>query len=188
MDLAAQKKEKNMKLNREDFGYVEKNGVLAFQKGPLSQWYGAYKGQDGGSFYNQKLRINCCEQYMMLGKAALMKDSLSFEQIRHSCDPKEQKDLGRQIKNFDPKKWDEKKFDIVCKGNLLKFSQNIDERNFLVDTGDLILVEAAPWDKIWGCGTGFDDETTFDPLKWQGENLLGKALMKVRKTLKEYGY
>ena len=67
----------------------------------------------------------------------------------------------------------------------MKFSQNEDLKKFLLATGDLILVEASPWDAIWGCGTGPDDDTTFDPKQWQGENLLGKALMKTREFLRK---
>jgi ribA/ribD-fused uncharacterized protein len=163
-----------------DFGYVIKNNVLAFQKGPLSQWWGAYKGQES-PFQESGWQIyNCCEQYMMSKKAWLFKDYETLLKMEKEKKPAVQKELGRQVKNFNSKAWDEAKFNIVVKGNELKFSQNPELKEFLLSTYPYILVEAAPWDKVWGCGTGPEDERTFDVNRWQGQNLLGSALMKVR--------
>lgn len=75
------------------------------------------------------------------------------------------------------------KEDIVYEGNLLKFSQNPILKKFLMETKDLIIVEASPYDKIWGIGMSEDDSDIHDELKWKGQNLLGKAIMKVREQL-----
>lgn len=61
-----------------------------------------------------------------------------------------------------------------------KFSQNPALKDYLVATGDAILVEAAPKDKIWGIGMGENNPDVGDSKKWNGRNLLGKALMEVR--------
>lgn len=50
--------------------------------------------------------------------------------------------------------------------------------------GNKILVEASPYDKIWGIGLAVTDPRAADQDKWQGQNLLGKALMRVRDTLR----
>ncbi len=78
-----------------------------------------------------------------------------------------------------------KKFDIVVNGNMLKFSQNEELKNFLLSTNNKILAEASPYDKIWGIGIGQDDKDAYNIDKWKGENLLGKALMKVREELRK---
>ena len=68
----------------------------------------------------------------------------------------------------------------MCEGNRAKFAQHPNLRRFLLDTGNRILVEASPVDKIWGIGLAQDDPRAQNPLQWQGLNLLGFALMKVR--------
>ena len=170
--------------NYEQYSYVEKNNVLAFQKGPLSQWYGAYRSENGGFVYDT-IRYNCAEQWMMARKAYTFNDFDSLSDIMKSKDPKEQKALGRKVQGYDQEIWDSKKKRIVYMGNVLKFSQSPYLFKFLNNTKGLTLVEAAPWDKVWGCGTGPDDERTFKIEDWQGENLLGRILMKVRESICE---
>ena len=169
-------------MKPEDFGYVIKNGILAFQKGPLSQWYGAFQGQGGTTQFHCKdgVDYNCCEQYMMHKKAMLFNDILSANKILKEKNPKKQKELGRLVKGYNEKVWEENRFKIVFDGNYYKFTQNPLLGEFLIRTRPNILVEAAPWDKIWGSGTGPTDERTFDKDRWLGLNLLGKANMQVR--------
>ena len=76
--------------------------------------------------------------------------------------------------------WNAHRFDIVCRANFAKFSQHADLKAFLLQTGNRILVEASPVDSIWGIGLAQDDPHAENPLQWQGLNLLGFALMKVR--------
>ena len=46
-----------------------------------------------------------------------------------------------------------------------------------------MLVEASPYDKVWGIGLSTDDENAEKPLQWKELNLLAFILMKVRKKL-----
>lgn len=39
-------------------------------------------------------------------------------------------------------------------------------------------------DTRWGIGLSADNDRVLDESQWQGENLLGKVLMEVRKELK----
>ena len=73
---------------------------------------------------------------------------------------------------------------IVVAANLAKFKENPHLRTFLINTGDRILVEASPVDKIWGIGLTMDDPASKDPSLWKGQNLLGFALMEVREQLR----
>jgi len=66
-----------------------------------------------------------------------------------------------------------------------KFSQNEKLKTFLLNTGTRVLVEASPYDKIWGIGLSADQENIENPLTWNGENLLGFALMEVRDLISE---
>jgi ribA/ribD-fused uncharacterized protein len=175
-----------MEYKEGKFGYVVKNGILAFQKGPFSQWYGFYKDQHSDFVYNG-VKFNCSEQWMMAQKACLFNDEESFKAVMSTPSPREQKAIGRRVKGYDQVHWDNCKYGIVRYGNILKFSQNEDLREFLLGTVGLTLVEAAPWDKVWGVGTGPENDSTFDPERWKGSNLLGKAVEETRATLNAYG-
>ena len=98
-------------------------------------------------------------------------------------DPKEIKALGREVRNFDESIWQNYRMEIVITGNLHKFMDNEDLREFLLSTGDKILVEASPYDTVWGIGMKEDDPDCRNPRLWKGENLLGFALMDVREKL-----
>lgn len=146
-------------------------------KSCLSQWYHA-------PFTSNEYTFNTTEHYMMARKALLFRDKETFIKIVNANTPSEAKSLGRQVKNFDEAIWNEHKFDIVVKGNLLKFSQNQALQDYLISTNDSILVEASPYDRIWGIGLDENSPHANDPFKWNGQNLLGFALMEVRDTLK----
>lgn len=142
----------------------------------FSQWYHSPFMVDGVIYPT-------AEHYMMAQKAKLFGDMDIFQQIIQSKHPKQAKDLGRQVKNFDEKIWNEQRFDIVVQGNIAKFSQHPELKAYLLGTGNRILVEASPVDKIWGVGLARDDDKIHNPLNWQGLNLLGFALMQVRDEL-----
>ena len=140
---------------------------------PFSQWYDS-KFSDGENTYHN------CEQYMMAHKALLFKDYTTYKKIMQTTNPRDIKKLGREVKNFDQKIWDCHKFNIVRDGNYLKFSQNEDLLNILLSTKGTALVEASPYDKIWGVGLDEFNPDINNPYKWKGQNLLGYALMYVR--------
>jgi hypothetical protein len=97
--------------------------------------------------------------------------------------PGEAKKLGRVVQNFDNTHWEETRFDIIVRGNMAKFSQNEALKTFLLSSKNRILVEASPYDSIWGIGVTEDDPKAHKPEQWPGLNLLGFALMAVRARL-----
>jgi len=129
------------------------------------------------------IRYTCAEQYMMAAKARLFADETTLASILAATLPRDQKMLGRQVRNFDEHVWNRERMDIVIAANRAKFTQNPEMRKKLLATGDKILVEASPLDKLWGIGLRADDQRVHDKSTWLGKNLLGEALMKVRKEL-----
>ena len=112
-----------------------------------------------------------------------MGDEDTRKRILASTDPKEIKALGREVRNFDEYKWQKHRMEIVITGNLHKFMDNEELKVFLLGTRDKILVEASPYDTVWGIGMKEDDPDCRNPRLWKGENLLGFALMDVREKL-----
>jgi len=125
------------------------------------------------------------EHWMMAGKAKLFGDEVALKVILEANSPAAAKKEGRLIKNFVSAVWDKHKFDLVVAGNYHKFSQHEQMKKYLLATGDKVLVEASPRDRIWGIGLGGDNPAASIPAKWKGENLLGFALMEVREKLKQ---
>lgn len=147
-------------------------------KSCLSQWWECSFEVDG-------IQYTSCEQYMMAEKARIFRDREMFYSILRETSPKNIKALGRKVKKFDSDVWDRVKFDIVVKGNYAKFSQNKELFDFLMGTGDRILVEASPYDTVWGIVLRESDMNSKYPNKWRGQNLLGFALTEVRDKLRK---
>lgn len=145
-------------------------------RGCLSQWWPAPFTVDGREFAT-------AEHYMMWRKAMLFGDRDSAEEILRAPHPHRAKELGRGVRGFDQRRWEECRYGIVLAGCLAKFGRHADLRRFLLGTGDRVLVEASPVDPIWGIGLAADDPRAEDPRQWQGLNLLGFALTEARGVL-----
>jgi ribA/ribD-fused uncharacterized protein len=140
----------------------------------FSQWYPTEFEEDG-------ILFNCSEQYMMAHKALLFSDITIYDKIMKTSSPKQMKSLGRKIKNFDHKIWEKERYSIVLNGNMLKFGSNTDILDILQSTGDSIIAEASPYDKIWGIG--MKKRKGLVRKDWNGLNLLGYVLMEVRTSI-----
>lgn len=158
------------------WGHTADSGRV--RKSCFSQWFDCRFAVDGVEYHTT-------EQYMMAQKALLFGDGDIYEEIMAADTPKKYKALGRKVRNFDSAVWDAHKYEIVLRGNLAKFSQNEPLKAFLLGTGDRVLAEASPYDGIWGICLGMDDPKAQDPDRWNGENLLGFALMETRDLLRE---
>lgn len=145
-------------------------------RSPFSNWYPSEFKIDDKKFANM-------EQYMMWSKAVLMNDLKTAEKIMSTNDPRSCKALGREVKNFNSNLWDATKEKIVYLGCYEKFNQNKDLKEKLLATeGEL--VEASPYDSVWGIALSEEQAKKTPPQDWPGQNLLGKILTKVREDLK----
>ncbi|MDR1540596.1 MAG: NADAR family protein [Clostridiales bacterium] len=141
-------------------------------------------GQWQPSIFKVNGRVyTCAEQYMMAEKARIFEDEEMLAKIMASKSPKNMKALGRKVKSYDDAVWDKVKHSVALNGNWLKFTQNEKMKEYLLKTGDSVLIEASPFDKIWGVGMSEMDPLIKNPALWNGCNLLGFALMEVRDEL-----
>lgn len=172
-------------------------------KSAFSQWHPSI-------FYSDGIKFICAEQWMMYCKAILHTNlwytnklivnkadklkigtygSITNEYNKNICKKilkssgvREIKMLGRLVKGFNNTLWDQIKEYVVECGSYMKFTQNPDLKKILLDSDNKILVEASPYDKIWGIGFTADNALE-NKNKW-GLNLLGKTLMNVRLKLR----
>ncbi|MEV0600709.1 NADAR family protein [Streptomyces sp. NPDC050315] len=146
----------------------------------FSQWWPAPFEVDG-------VRYATAEHWMMAGKARLFGDRQALQRVLRAGHPKQAKDAGRAVLGFDEETWQRHRYALVVRGSLHKFGQDAALRDYLLGTGQRVLVEASPLDRIWGIGLAADDERAADPARWRGLNLLGFALMEARQRLAAEG-
>jgi ribA/ribD-fused uncharacterized protein len=148
-----------------------------FYSGPFSQWHPS-------KFMVDALKFDCAEQYMMYQKAVLFGDFQTAQKIiRTKNNPRNVKQLGREVSGFREEIWNPMSWLIVRDGSIAKFSQNRDLFDILVATKGTTLVECSPTDKIWGIGRGIKDPLALKRETWNGQNRLGEVLTQVRNVI-----
>ncbi len=158
----------------------------------FSQWY------QGKPFSVNGRTYITAEQYMMSEKALLFKDLYHYGLIMEESSPKKCKDLGRLVSGFDPDIWDNALREIIFHGNLGKFQSDIALVDVLLETENAVLVEASPYDGIYGAGLAENDLLNPDgtlkvmPDNWknpkngsQATNHLGFVLMGIRDLFRQ---
>nr|WP_235192905.1 MULTISPECIES: NADAR family protein [Streptomyces] len=143
----------------------------------LSQWWPSPFTVDGVAYAT-------AEHWMMAEKARLFGDAEAERRVLDAGHPAAAKKAGRLVRGFDEARWERERFRIVVEGSVHKFGAHADLREFLLGTGDRVLVEASPVDRVWGIGLAASDEGAGDPERWRGPNLLGFALMEARERLR----
>lgn len=159
----------NINLDLENFTF--------FWSGIFSQWHKS-------NFTIGGITFNTAEQYMMYNKAILFNDFEIAHKILETNNPKTQKNLGRKVSNYNAEIWGNECDTIVYMGNYAKFTQNKKLLKELLDTGNTTLVEASPYDIIWGIGLSEDDAKNVPYHQWEGQNKLGLILTVLRNNLR----
>ncbi len=156
----------------------EKFTFFAESKSPFSQWF------EGAPFKRYGITFPTAEHFMMVKKAQLFcNDHYLLGEILAAKHPRDAKALGRKVPNFREEIWNGCAKAIVAEANYAKFTQHPDLLYTLLDTHGTTLVEAAPWDKIWGIGLSATDPRAQSRDTWLGTNWLGEVLTDVRDTL-----
>ncbi len=120
------------------------NSITAFfgSLTPLSNFHPA-------KFTLHRFEYHSSEQFLHQKKAILFKDEKSAARIMAST-AAECKNLGRKVSNFNMNIWKVKCKYIMKDGLTAKFSQHRQCFKVLEATNNTVLVEASPYDKLWG--------------------------------------
>ncbi|KAJ7442502.1 hypothetical protein B0H11DRAFT_1932300 [Mycena galericulata] len=158
--------------------------------GWASQWYRApFTATVSIDGVDQEITFLSNEHWMMQHKALLFLDTAVAHEVlsidgTSKADMAYVKALGRKVQGFKEDVWVQHRERIVTEGTVHKFRQNPELKEKLFATGDTMIVEASPFDKIWGIGCAEANAISRRQDKW-GLNLLGKALVEARRVLRE---
>ncbi len=140
---------------------------------PFSNFYSSQFCEDGKWF-------NCVEQYFQYMKAVKFQDYEAAAQIMEHKTPKVQRKVGRMVRKFNDKEWNEVCANIMRKGNKAKFTYNPQLMKLLLITVGTTLMEVSQNDPRWSVGLSINDPLVTSRPHWVGRNLLGKILMEIR--------
>lgn len=131
--------------------------------------------------HDQEVNVPTSEHLFMAFKADFFKDYVTLNKIINCKTPKEAKDFGREVKNYNNEEWNKVRFDMMYKALSIRFDQDEKFKDQLLNRfGNRQFVEASPFDRIWGVGLDEKDPLIEDSENWQGTNLLGKCLDKLK--------
>ncbi len=173
--------------------------------------YSPFSNFHPAKFYVDDILFTSNEQFMMYSKAKVFGDTETIEKVRavntnplvkkfingevsredivrnHSEQwndiQKGVKSLGRGVTPYDDTVWERERGSRVLNGLNQKFVQNEDLKQILLATGSKKMIEASPYDKIWGIGLSAKDALNVPESQWKGQNLLGKLLDRVKSDL-----
>ncbi len=163
---------------------MKKDGFIIYDK------HVAFWGSEFSNFYPCKIVIDgveykSSEQCFMARKAGYFGDEETQNEILNAKTPDEAKKLGRKVKGYNDWEWANVREEIMYQIVLQKFLQNNDLQ-LLITRKDLMnktFVEGSPYDGVWGVKMDYRNDKIDDESNWNGTNLLGKVLCRVRDYL-----
>jgi len=163
---------------------MKKDGLIVYDK------HVAFWGSEFSNFYPCKIVIDgveyrSSEQCFMARKASYFGDKETYNEILNANTPEEAKKLGRKVKGYNDYEWANVREEIMYQIVLQKFLQNNDLQMLITrkDMMDKTFVEGSPFDGVWGVKMDYRNDKIDDESNWNGTNLLGKVLCRVRDYL-----
>ena len=144
-------------------------------------------------YFPPMVTFKTAEAYYQSRKAVMARDKYSYYKIALANDPAETKRIARKIK-LNPKEWDKERVKWMWETLKLKFDQNPNLREKLLDHAidDKEFIEASPYDCFWGAGmsenvlaeeieeTGYISWFDFNRDLPHAQNMLGTLLNRLR--------
>ena len=154
----------------------ESTYVYFGKKHPLSNFYPAVTKIDGKSYPTT-------EHFIQEQKAILFNQPLLASQIASADSPSQCKTMSKNISGYNHQQWCNHFPTLIEKALKNKVAQNPIVLQSLLNTGAKRLGEAT-FDKPWGTGLGLRDVNTLNVTLWNGSNVMGNTLEKIRDEFK----
>jgi ribA/ribD-fused uncharacterized protein len=122
--------------------------------------------------------------FLMAGRAEVFGSATARLRILRARGPREAEALGYQVKAPSESSWATLLETLLDRGTLCKAIQNDSVQRVLLASAEAVIVSAGLADDLMGVGLRRDDARVSRPSQWQGQNLLGLALMDVRERLR----
>ena len=166
-------------LNPAEIGTKRTDKVTAFftAKCPLSNFFSTPDLQIDNESYST------VEQYFQAQKAYFAEKPETAQKIKTHASPAKCKQLGDRIE-VDDQQWLPIARNAMLKACRAKFHSNPVAKEFLLKTGNTLLVEASP-NLTWGSGIHLESKDATNTDAFKGRNELGKILTTVRTELQE---
>ena len=130
-------------------------------------------------FTLENVGYNCVEQCIQSAKAALFNDDVAQARIMKEVNPYKIKKIGSKVKNFSAKKWKKECRQIAYYTVCVKFIQNINLGQVLLNTGTAQIAESST-DQFWGTGLHLHDRNAMDQRYWKND---GSAMSEIYEKL-----
>jgi ribA/ribD-fused uncharacterized protein len=144
-------------------------------------------------FSYHKRKYSCAFQAIMSEMARKFGNEEEADRIMDEEDPRDMAllwdklEVGEGEEPITQEKWNERLGKIIMKVNLKKF-ENLKLAQQLAATGTKQIGYVPPEndkDTFQGTGLPFDDERSYQPHEWTGENLYGQVLEQIRAVIAE---
>ena len=129
-------------------------------------------------------RFNCAEQYYQAQKCKFAGDYHTLQFVKQATNGREAKAATKHLRRQLTSEWDYTKANVLYDIVFLKFTQNADLSQRLINTDDCFMVEANPSDLYFGSGLAIEDSRNNDPTFYRGQNVMGQILEQVRDRLR----
>lgn len=146
-------------------------------------WMGEFSNKYAHKFNYKGNIFEHVEQAFMWEKANFFNDEKTAALILKQNSPKVIFKLGKMVQCYDESKWNQVREEYMYMINLSKWESSEGLKKLMVETYPKKIVYADPYNSIWGVGLGPKNPMILNESDWNGTNLLGKVLTKVRERL-----
>jgi ribA/ribD-fused uncharacterized protein len=135
------------------------------------------------TYFRAPVHFRSVEMFYQFHKCIHAKDFALAKLILETPNPKKIKRMSKTIKNFNEADWEPHKIYTIKQALWLKFTQNPYAREALLETREMVIVEANASDRFWGAGR--HKYQIKEERKWPGKNMMGRLLMELRAELRK---
>jgi ribA/ribD-fused uncharacterized protein len=130
-------------------------------------------------------RYKSVDHYVREERERLFKNEEHLERIMEGDSRKSFRKIRKEVHEFNERLWTSILYNVVLRATIEKYRQNEELLDLLLKSWDFPFINASPYDRLLGIGLHPNHQDATKPEKWTGKNILGKALMVARATIRQ---